>query len=115
MALSDIEDLDGTLQAVATILGADGWFVFSIMHPCFPGTDQKLPSWPPGGYFDERWWTTEGDGVRGRVGAHHRTLGNYLNSLIRAGLSIECTDEPGYPTVAVPTWLAVKCRRAQHK
>ena len=113
MALSDIEDLDASLETVASVLGADGWFAFTILHPCFPGSDDKLPSWSPTGYFDERWWTTRGDGVRGRVGAHHRTLSSYLNALVAAGLAIETTAEPGPPTVAVPTWLAVKCRRSK--
>jgi len=112
MALSDIEDLDGSLETVATVLRAGGWFVFTILHPCFPGADDKLPSWPPAGYFEERWWTTGGDGVRGRVGSHHRTLSTYLNALVKAGLATDAIAEPGPPVVAVHMWLTVKCRRS---
>ncbi len=115
MALSDIEDLNGALETVAAVLAEGGWFAFTILHPCFPGSGDWLPSWSPGGYFEERWWSTGRDGVRGRVGAHHRTLSSYLNALVQAGLSIETTSEPEPPTADVPTWLGIKCRRTQPK
>src|SRR5712692_6247617 len=35
MALMDIPDLAPTLAGVARILRPDGWFIFSILHPCF--------------------------------------------------------------------------------
>ena len=35
--LSDIDDLDGVLATVSRVLTPAGWFVFSILHPCFPG------------------------------------------------------------------------------
>jgi 2-polyprenyl-3-methyl-5-hydroxy-6-metoxy-1,4-benzoquinol methylase len=35
MALMDIPDLASTLHSVARILRPTGWFVFSILHPCF--------------------------------------------------------------------------------
>lgn len=111
MALSDISELAALLAMVSAVLVSDGWFAFSILHPCFPGSSGRRPSWSSSGYFDERWWTTGGDGVCGRVGAHHRTLTTYLNALTIAGLAIETAAEPGPPAAEVPTWLALKCRR----
>src|SRR2546422_6971405 len=35
MALMDIPDLAPTLHSVVRILRPGGWFVFSILHPCF--------------------------------------------------------------------------------
>src|SRR5207237_483049 len=35
MALMDIADLVPTLHSVARILRPGGWFVFSILHPCY--------------------------------------------------------------------------------
>jgi SAM-dependent methyltransferase len=35
--LSDIDDLAGTLGNVHTLLRPGGAFVFSLLHPCFPG------------------------------------------------------------------------------
>ena len=42
LALMDIDDLAaaGTLSTVATVLRPGKWFVASIVHPCFPGTEQ---------------------------------------------------------------------------
>ena len=37
--LSDIDYLDGALRGVSAALRPGGRFVFSILHPCFPGGD----------------------------------------------------------------------------
>ena len=109
MALMDVDDLDGALRAVAAAVRPGGWFVCSLFHPCFPGKDDGLPSWPPAeGYAAERWWTTDGDGVRGRVGAHHRRLSSYVNALVDAGFVVERLDEGVF---ALPTILVVRARR----
>jgi SAM-dependent methyltransferase len=51
LALMDIDDLSGTLSTVATVLCQGGWFVASIVHPCFPGNDTGLSSWPAEGWL----------------------------------------------------------------
>ena len=85
--LSDIDDLDGALATVAGLVRAGGWFVFSLLHPCFPGWDRDAPSsWPPDrGYYWEGWWLAGNPGFRGKVGASHRRLSTYLNSSPRTG------------------------------
>ena len=112
MAMMDIDDLHGTLNAVASTLCPGGWFVISMVHPCFPGNQAGLSSWPPERtYFDEGWWTSEEHnpaGVRIRVGSSHRTLSTYLNALIDEGFSLERVVEPPAP---VPTFLLLKARR----
>jgi SAM-dependent methyltransferase len=117
MALMDIDDLDGAIASVASVLVPHGWFVFSIFHPCFPGFRERLPSWPATKtYFDEQWWNTAGVGVRGRVGVYHRILSTYLNALVQAGFSLESFAEPSGATehdgtpIPVPFWLVVRCR-----
>jgi SAM-dependent methyltransferase len=112
LALMDIDDLAGTLSAVATVLRPGGWFVASIVHPCFPGNDRGRSSWPPGeGYESEGWWTSPDhnpDGARIRVGATHRKLSTVLNALLDAGLAAERFVEPPAP---VPAFLLWRCRR----
>jgi ubiquinone/menaquinone biosynthesis C-methylase UbiE len=112
MALMDVDDLDGAMSTAASVVRPGGWYSFSLLHPCFPGirtdTTEQLSSWPPEhGYAAEGWWTTEGDGVRGRVGAHHRMLSTYLNAALRAGFELEEFREPAAP---VPRFLVVRCR-----
>jgi SAM-dependent methyltransferase len=112
LALMDIDDLAGTLSTVATLLRPGGWFVASIVHPCFPGSQTGCSSWPPAeGYEGEGWWNSPDhspDGVRIRVGATHRKLSTVLNALLEAGLEAERFAEP---PAAVPTYLLWRCRR----
>ena len=119
--LSDIDDLDGTLATACRVLRTRGRFVFSILHPCFPGWGEDAPSsWPPGeGYFTEGWWLASNTGFRGKVGANHRTLSTYLNTLIRHGLEIEQVAEPepggewarSKPGPPPPVFLVMRCSR----
>jgi 2-polyprenyl-3-methyl-5-hydroxy-6-metoxy-1,4-benzoquinol methylase len=101
MAMMDIDDLHGTVNAIATTVRPGGWFVTSMVHPCFPGNEAGLSSWPPEeSYFSEGWWTSTDhnpDGARIRVGSSHRTLSTYLNSLIEAGFAVERVVEPPAP------------------
>ena len=113
MALMDIDDLDGALSVAAAVLRTGGWLSLSVFHPCYPGGPEGsfsgLPSWSPDlGYSHEGWWSTQGDGVRGRVGANHRMLSTYLNTIIRSGFSLEEFVELGN---SVPVTLVVRALR----
>jgi ubiquinone/menaquinone biosynthesis C-methylase UbiE len=117
--LSDIDDLGGVLSTVARVLPSGGWFVLSILHPCFPGRGEDAPSsWQPGtSYFAEGWWQATSPGFRGKVGANHRTLSRYLNALVEHGLRIDHLAEPRRWVAddetenLVPTYLVVRCSK----
>jgi 2-polyprenyl-3-methyl-5-hydroxy-6-metoxy-1,4-benzoquinol methylase len=95
--LSDIDDLDGLSSAVSAALVPGGRFVFSILHPCFGGAAGVSGSWPShGSYYDELWWRADGQlsTLRAQVGANHRTLSTYVNTLTRRSLLLERLVEP---------------------
>jgi len=98
--LSDIDDLDGAASFVWRALRPDGAFVFSILHPCFPGADAMAGSWPRAGrYYDEGFWLADNEAstLRRRVGANHRKLSTYLNTVIRHDLTLSEIREPAPP------------------
>ena len=124
MALMDIPELEPTVQAIARILVPGGWFIASIVHPCYKTpADRELIDHVDGStrrivgrYFDEgpyrsvtRWE------VLPRV-AYHRTLSTYVNTLVAAGLSVVRMVEPvGNRPVwqSVPGLLYLRCQRVQ--
>ena len=102
LALMDIPDLAATFRAVARVLKPGGWFAFSLVHPCFYPPHSDTFTAPDGTtyrrvrrYFDEgEWFSDNPEGVRGKVGAYHRTLSTYLNTMTDAGLRLDCLREP---------------------
>lgn len=101
LALMDIPDLVATLRAIRHALVPDGWLVMGITHPCFDGPHA---SWSNDDREDERvittylteghWVSTYAPGIRGRVGAWHRTISTYLNTAREAGWELETVLEP---------------------
>lgn len=120
--LSDIDDLDPALATVSTVLRSGGSFVFSILHPCFPGATDVAGSWPSGGrYYDEGLWTADAalSSLRRQVGANHRMISTYLNALRRHGLWLDQVSEPepgwGQERPLAdrsPVYLAARCVQA---
>jgi SAM-dependent methyltransferase len=118
--LSDIDDLDAAIAAIADALKPGGCFAFSIVHPCFAGGADISGSWPASGsYYDEGHWTAQGvrSGLRRLVGASHRMLSTYLATLRRHGLWLdelaEPLPQPGWDPAHVadrqPVFLSARC------
>ena len=119
--LSDIDDLDNALASAARLLRSGGKFVFSILHPCFPGGQDVSGSWPAtGSYYDEGWWRAEGalSSLRRQVGANHRTLATYLTALRQHDLWLDAIAEPPpsagwsaarHDAARFPAFLAARC------
>jgi ubiquinone/menaquinone biosynthesis C-methylase UbiE len=127
LALMDIPDLASAFRMVARVLCPMGWFVFSITHPCFQippsgSPDENETASETGGYFREGFWRSGyPHGVRGKVGAYHRTLSGYLNALSDASFVLERLVEPRGAEDAdgrlcaeggAPKFLVVKACRA---
>ncbi|WP_338255925.1 class I SAM-dependent methyltransferase [Dictyobacter halimunensis] len=101
LALMDISDFQAVFQTARRILQPGGWLVFAITHPCFELPEARWITDEQGkvtravkGYFKEGSWKSERGGVRSRVGAHHRMLSTYLNSLALANFTLERMLEP---------------------
>lgn len=102
MAMMDIPDIRAVYDAVSRVVRPTGLFVVGITHPCFesPHADWDLdasgnPVRVIREYLREGNWRSENaGGVRGKVGAWHRTLSTYLNSARQAGWSLETMVEP---------------------
>jgi ubiquinone/menaquinone biosynthesis C-methylase UbiE len=126
MALMDIPDVQSTLGAVFRVLRSGGWFVLSILHPCFHTPTSDEQTGPDGrmtrtvnGYWDEGFWRSDKRvGPPGKIGCYHRTLSTYLNALTERGFVIDRLAEQqarGGLALSRPVWsevpasLALRC------
>jgi SAM-dependent methyltransferase len=110
LAIMDIEDHRALFRSVRRVLRDGGTFVFSLLHPCFEGPF-RLPDEPQflrdaagretavavRRYASEGRWQSGGDGVRGRVGAHHRMLSTLINDLLSERFVLQRIEEPVEP------------------
>ncbi|MEM9624171.1 MAG: class I SAM-dependent methyltransferase [Pseudomonadota bacterium] len=110
MAIMDIPDIDALFATVRRILKPGGRFFLTVLHPCFEtpfdAADREPVETDEQGnyagcrvmrYREEGLWDSGGAGVRGHMGAYHRMLSTYLNSLISAGHRITQLLEPLLP------------------
>lgn len=97
LALMDMSNLDGVYMAVRRVIKPSGYFIFSITHPCFQSPHTEILMDEKGGdigrkvsiYEQEGYWESDNrEGIRGKVGAYHRTMSTYLNLLIDNGFGI---------------------------
>lgn len=100
-SLVDVPDLAAVFQTARRLLKARGWFIFVVTHPCFETPHAQWITLNDGsvaravrGYFSEGLWKSESGGVRSRVGAYHRMLSTYLNTLTSSGFVLERIVEP---------------------
>ena len=112
MALMDIPDLAPTIGSVARVLRDGGWFVFSIVHPCYHPHVEIVDDY----LLDHRYaklrppdWLP--------LHAYHRPLAAYVNGLAAAGFRLERVVEehtPGRPGDArgVPGLLYARALKA---
>jgi len=115
LAIMDIPDHTLLFAAVKRVLKPGGLFVFSMMHPCFEAPfDERgqflMAAQDPAireaytirRYHQEGRWFAGKEGMRSRVGAHHRTLSTILCDLIGAGFTVTHLSEPVTPMTDTP-------------
>jgi ubiquinone/menaquinone biosynthesis C-methylase UbiE len=122
MALMDIPDLEQVVAAIGRVLRTGGWFVFSIVHPCYKTpADGELVDHVDGSvrrtvgkYFVEGPYDSVTRWAALPRRAYHRTLSTYLNTLASQGLCLTRLVEPvGDRAIwqEVPGTLYAHCRK----
>ena len=113
LALHYVQNLEGLVAVVHRALVEGGSLVFSVEHPIF--TAPARPGWTrgPGG---QKTWPVDGylaegprstDWLAKGVVKQHRTMGTYLNTLVRGGFAISQVEEwaPTEQQIAAqPNW-----------
>jgi ubiquinone/menaquinone biosynthesis C-methylase UbiE len=94
MALMDIAGLAPTIASVARVLRDGGWFVFSIVHPCYGGHVQIVSD-----YLQEHRYAKRVPPEWLPSHAYHRPLGMYVDELVAAGFRLERLVEVHHPAV----------------
>lgn len=143
MCMMDLPDQPAAFREAQRVLRRGGVFQFSIIHPCFStqrktlrGEQRRAIGVQTGGYFDriegdiERWtFGSAPDDLKAKhplfeVPRFHRTLSEWMNMLIDAGLTIDRLAEPRpdasavarwphlYDEYVIPLFLHVRCRRS---
>jgi SAM-dependent methyltransferase len=119
LALHYVEHLDRLFDTVRGALIPGGHLVFSVEHPIYtaptnPGWSTNAAgrqTWPVDGYLAEgprrTDWLTKG------VVKQHRTIGHYINTLLRHGFAISHVEEwgPDQTQIAARPELALERQR----
>lgn len=115
---TDVDDFDGLLREAARVLEKGGSLVYVGLHPCFIGPHSRfiaaegVPELHVG-YRERRRYTEapgiSPDGLRAKIGAVHIPLGEFVQSFLDCGFSLERFEEIGdrvYPPI-----VALRARR----
>jgi 2-polyprenyl-3-methyl-5-hydroxy-6-metoxy-1,4-benzoquinol methylase len=111
LALMDVPDLAAVYASAYRVLRPEGQFIFSITHPCFQAPHTTIDTAAEGQfaachisrYSSEGFWRSDyAGGIRGRVGAIHRTFSTYINTLIVTGFHLSELIEPTLPAGQYP-------------
>lgn len=106
MALMDIPELGPAVRAVRRVLRDGGFFMASIVHPCYAPHVDAVHGYLVDGRYDKidgpDWLPPH---------AYHRSLSSYINTLSNAGLLIiQVAEPPDEHATGVPNLLYFSCR-----
>jgi SAM-dependent methyltransferase len=102
-----VADVEGALREVARVLRPGGRFAASVNHPMrwpFPDSPDPEDLQIVSSYFDRTPYV-ETDDVGGTVYVeHHRTIGDWVRAVVRAGLVLADLVEPEWTPGRTETW-----------
>lgn len=103
MVIQDLANYEAAFGEMYRLLKKDGYFIFSILHPCFvtpksgwvKNTNGDKVYWKVDNYFYEGVYEQPFPvGAENKVLFYHRTLSSYFQAIQKAGFNIEDIVEP---------------------
>jgi len=106
-AVPFVADPDQIMAEVTRVLRPGGRWVFAVTHPirwAFPDEPGEEGLTAVRSYFDRTPYVEEDDDGRVVYAEHHRTLGDRIRDVVRAGLVLEDLVEPEWPAGHDRAW-----------
>lgn len=100
MMLMDVEDLPGTFKEIYRVIKPRGKVFISILHPCFKGKATRWLDTVDGisvhvlDYHNSKEWVGEIKGIQTPVIYRHRTLSEYVKTIVNNRFVIVDMNEP---------------------
>ena len=106
-AIPFVADSTGTMAEIARVLRPGGRVVFSVTHPvrwAFPDDPGPAGLTVQQSYFDRTPYVEVDDSGTATYVEHHRTFGDRIADLVRAGLTVVAVVEPEWPDGHDEVW-----------
>lgn len=106
-ALPFLVDVAGALREVARVLRLDGRCVFSVVHPVrrmFPDDPTEAGMAITRSYYDRAAYVETGPDGRPTYVEPHHTIGDWVEAIATAGLTLDRFVEPQWPPDHTRVW-----------